>query len=695
MIPGQYVSWNYFFLLGVRPLKGRFILPEEDKRPMGESVTVLSHTIWENRFGSDPDIVGKAINLNGKPHTIIGVTPEGFGGVVGFANIWVPITTVPSPLAGYLNHRGARWIFVVGKMKDGVAIEQAQAEMTTIADRLREDHPRMNEGYGVAVLPVTFFWVADLQQPLTVLSAAVGFVLLIACANVANLLLSRATQREKEIAIRAALGATRARIVRQLLVESVLLSLAGGTLGLLMAAWGVDLAPSLLPGIPAFMVISLNSSVLLFTFVLCIGTGLLFGLAPAFRLSGVTLHDTLKEGGRSGSGDSNRQAFRNLLVVAEMALALVLLVGAGLLLRTFEAVRSVDLGFDPSGVLTTQVNLPQERYPEERIDVFARRITEKIGALPGVESASASSDFPLSFFNFGAFLQTEDNTDPDLSVRVWHHAGTAGFFRSMGISLRRGRFFAPQDTETSQRVVILNEAAAKEIWPGEDPLGKKIQFSSSIEERPWLTVVGVVEDVRYRALTDSPASGDPDVYYPLSQSWRPVRTLFLSVRTSGDAASYAPQITDAVRELDSNMPIFNIAPLEQAVGGAMQQERTVAILLGAFSFVALVLATIGIYGVVSYSVSYRTHEIGIRMALGAQPRDIFKLVVGQGMALALIGVGVGLAGAFALTRFLESLLFGVSATDPATFAGVVALLACYLPARRATRVDPMVALRYE
>ncbi len=700
-VVGELVSASYFPLLGIQAAYGRTFLSEEVRLPEGELVAVISHALWQRRFNSDPQVVGGSILLDGRSYTIVGTTPQGFDGIQGGAELWTPITVLPPSFTHFLRLRGARWHAVVGQLKKGVSLDEAQAEMDTIASRLEEQYSNTNADRGVQLVTLAESLVGDLQRPLLVLFSAIGFVLLIVCANMANLLLARATSRQKELAIRAALGAGRLRLIRQLLTESVLLSVAGGVLGILLALWGVDLLLGLVEGIPAFVEVSIDLWVLGFALLLSFVTGLVFGLAPASQLSKGDMHEALKEGGRNPGAGSGRRRFRSLLVVAELALALVLLIGAGLMLRSFEHLLSVDPGFDPRHALTARVDLPDQNYSIAATITFARQLLERIEAVPGVRIASASSDLPLSIFWSANFMEIEGRPEGrENRPRVYRHYGTGKFFRALGVPLVQGRTFTARDTFDTLPVIVVSESAARRFWPGEDPIGKRLRIRRPDIDSPWRTVVGVVRDVRYRALARGP-DNDPDIYLPLGQSREPNPSLYITVRTSGDPAALAPSLRSIVRDLDLDLALYGVSTLSQQVSDSTVQDRITAFLLSAFALAALGLAAIGIYGVISYSVSQRMHEIGIRMALGAQPRDIFKLVVGQGMVLTLIGVGVGLVGAFALTRFLESLLFGVSATDPATFAGVsvllaaVALLACYIPARRATKVDPLVALCYE
>jgi putative ABC transport system permease protein len=701
-VPGAYVTANYFDALRVRPHLGRFFRPEEDRLPVGAAVAVLSYGLWGRRFGSDPAWVGRTVYVNGVPHEVVGVAPQGFEGHSGGAQLWTPVTTVNTLLQRYNRIRPARWIPALGRLQPGVSLAQAQAEMDTIARRLATEYPNSNANFGVHLAPLAEQLVGNLPQIILAAFGAVGLVLLIACANVASLLLARGARREKEIAIRAALGASPTRLVRQLITETVLLSLLGGALGVLLAAWGMSLLPAFFSGLPTFVALQLDNSVLVFAVLLSIASGILFGMAPAFRLSAADLHERLKEGGRGPAAGGRQARFQGALVVAEVALAVILLVSAGLLFRTVDKLLSLELGFNPDKVATARFWLHEADYSPEEVEIFNRRLLASLKEKAGAKAVSAGVHIPLDGFRAGAVLNIEGEAldDPNSGFQVWHHPGSSDYFRVFGIPLLRGRAFTDEDTADSPGVIILSESAAQRFWSGEDPLGKRVKFRRDDQITPWLTVVGVVGDVRFVSLTGQRADSY-DVYLPMPQSLFQNRFLGIAVRTAGDPAAFAPVLRQAIHDIDPGLPIFNAATLDSIVADATAQNRTTAGLLGAFSLVALGLAALGLYGVISYSVSRRTHEIGVRMALGAQRRDILRLVVGQGLRLTLAGLVVGLVAAVGSTRFLSSLLFGVSPTDPYTFAGIslllagVAALACYLPARRASGVDPMIALRYE
>ena len=696
-LPGSYVTTNLFALLGAKPAFGRDFLPEEG-RPGAPRVVIFSHGFWRQRFGADPSVVGKTVVLNGESHEVVGVMPEGFEFPVQGqfpippSSVWIPLASEVRP-----EERGDYMLFVVARLARGATLEGARAEMATVTARLEEQYPESNKGARADVVPLHEQIVQRVEPALFVLLAAVGLVLLIACANVANLLLARASARRKELAIRVALGARRARIIRQLLTESVLLAAMGGTLGLVLTLWGMDVLLGALPSyMPRASEIGVDRRVLLFTVALSTLTGLVFGLAPAWRATKNDLNEALKEGGKTSSAGGSR-SMRNALVVAEVALALVLLTGAGLLIRSFRQLQQVSLGFNPENVLAVPFAMPQTRYPSgaERA-AFIAQVVERVKGLPGVEAVGGTTILPLgSDMSSGEFAVEGRTLAPGEKNRADLRIVTADYFRLMGIRLAGGRTFDERDKYEAEPVVIINETMARTYWPGEDPIGKRIKTPPG-PESPWTTVVGVVGDVRFGGLAEEPR---PEMYFHYSQDRIPF--LNLVVKTKGDAAAAAASVRNEIWAVDKDLPLAPVTTLEQLLSSSLSARRFNMTLLGIFSALALTLAAVGIYGVMAYTVAQRTHEIGIRMALGARPRDVLRLVIGHGMALTLAGVGLGLVAALAATRVMSSMLFGVSATDPFTFASValllalVALAACYLPAHRATKVDPMVALRYE
>jgi predicted permease len=701
-LQGMMTSANLFPLLRAEAARGRVLLPEEEEAGR-DRVAVITDGLWRRRFGADPNLVGKNVSLNGESYQIVGVMPPDFqfGREVGMAiEIWSPLSFTPQQLS--MDNIGRENLFVLARLKPGVSFEQAQGEMNAIADALRGQlMPGLTvNDWGLKLTPMAEQVVGDIRPMLWMLLGAVGLVLLIACANVANLLLARSAARHKEIAIRTALGAGRGRVIRQLLTESVLLAVVGGALGLLLATWGVDLLLSLNESkIPRASEVGVDLWVLGFTVGVSLLTGVLFGLAPALQASKVDLHDALKEGGRSGSGGMKRGA-RSVLVVAEMALALVLLIGAGLLIKSFAQLQQVNPGFRPEGVLSMQLTLPEAKYKEPRQrQEFYRQLMERVRALPGVEAAGATNVLPLSGQNQSGSFNIEGRPVPQGQSPPHGDRWlvTADYFRTMNIPLVRGRYFTEQDGPDAPGVAMVDETMARKYWPGEDPVGKRITFETGPDNQPrWREIVGLVGHVRHKDL-----EGESRVQYYAPLMQRPNSGIFLAVRTSGDPESLSPAVRGVVREMDKDLPVYKVTTMRQLVSDSMAQRRFSMLMLGIFAVVALVLASVGLYGVLAYSVTQRTREIGVRMALGAQTRDVLKMIVGQGMALALAGVGIGLVIAFAATRLMSSLLYGVTATDPSVFAGVavllagVAFLACYVPARRATRVDPMEALRYE
>jgi putative ABC transport system permease protein len=694
-IEGLRVSTSLFQMLGVEPALGRSFLPEED-RPEGKYVTIISYSLWQRRFGGDKDLIGKPLTLNGSSYTVVGILPQSFRYPDRNYDLFVPIAFGSNEAS----RRGSHYLFVIGRIKPGINQKQAQAEMDTIAARLQQQYPETNTNIGIKIIPLYEHLVGDIRPALLVLLGAVGFVLLIACANVANLLLVRAAARQKETAIRTALGAGRLRLIRQFMTESILLAGLGGVAGLLLALWGMSLLSTFIPeNLVQARELKVDSKVLGFTFFVSILTGLIFGLAPALQASRTNLNDALKEGGK-GSADGGRSRIRNILVISEVALALVLLIGAGLMINSFMRLSSVDVGFRPDNLLTMSVPLPRSKYPDiGKRATFYNQLLQRVESLPGVQSAGVISWLPLTFpgGSNGFTIEGRPEPAPDQSPIAVTRVISKNYFRTMGIEVVKGRQFTEQDTESSPQVVIINEAMARSFWSGEDVMGRRIKFGRVISEAPWISVVGVVKDVRQFGLD---AESKPEMYLPFTQiGFFEPRDLV--VHTSSDPLSLASAVRNEVWAIDKDQPVSNIRTMEQILSESISQWRFNMFLFGIFAAVALVLAVVGIYGIISYSVTQRTHEIGIRIALGAQQSDVLKMVVGQGLKLISIGVAIGLSAAIVLTRLMSSLLYGVSTTDPATFAiistliFVVALLASLIPARRATKVDPMIALRYE
>ena len=709
-VRGVYATAGLFNTLGVAPSKGRAYTAEED-RPGSNDVVVISHSLWRRRFNSDPAVAGKSVMLDGRASTIVGVMPADFHFPDKDTDIWKPAAFDADLLSP--NNRGSHFMNAVARLKPGFTLERASEEVAALARAQGAENPNTYQrGFGASIRPLAEEVVGpSVRTSLFVMLGAVGLVLLIACANVANLLLARAASRRKEVAVRTALGAGRARIMRQLLTESVLLSLAGGAAGLVLALWGVDVLVALAPeGTPRVTEVGLDARVVAFTFGVSLLTGVVFGLAPALHASKVDLNESLKEGGRGTGESAGRGSLRGLLVVGEFALALVLLAGAGLLIKSFARVLGESPGFDARGVLTMRLVLPQTKYRSyEEHRAFYSNLFGRLRALPGVESVGANNLLPLNGNGGSRTFLIEGRPVPPGQSKPEEQLRfiTPGYFASLRVPVLRGRDFDERDVQTAPRVAVVTRAMAERHWPGEEAVGKRIAYAGIArgqEQRPeWIEVVGVVGDVRHRGLD---LESKPEIYVPVYQplfSNRPVPplSLYVAVRTSGDAGALAASVRREVAAVDPEQPIANVRTMEERLAESVAQRRFNMTLLGVFACVALVLAGVGVYGVMAYAVSRRTHEIGIRVALGAQRGDVVRLVLRQGMWLALGGVGAGLAGAYAATRLMSGLLYGVSPTDPLTFAGVAALLAavgllaCLVPARRATKVDPMVALRYE
>ena len=701
-VKGSGVDGDLFTLLGVQPMLGRVFRADDDK------VAMLSYGLWQRRFKGDPNLVGQSITLNGESYTVVGVMPQGFQFPIVADSVDLWATWNYAKHDGPANKRDARLMEVIGRLQPQATLTQAQAELDTITAALRQQYPDTNKDIGARLIPAAENLVGDHRRALLVLFGAVGCVLLIACVNVANLLLARAAGRRREIAVRAALGASRARIAFQLLTESLLLALAGGGLGGLIALWGVDalvaLNPSYLPGADR---ISVDGRVMSFTLLASLLTGVLFGLAPAWHASKIDLTTALKDSGPALSEGVGGRRLRSALVITEIALALILLTGAALLITSFWRLRQVDPGFDLRNVLTFRLSLPYEKYDAPQAGEFFRQLQPRLLAIPGVRAASTVFPLPLngdeSFDSIDVSLDQRIELEgrplqPRERLRIDGRTVQPDYFRAMGIRLAQGRDFTERDNKEAPKVAIINETLARRYFPNEDPLGKRIAlYSVFVKDRPPLCqIIGVVGDVKHRGLSAEPR---PEVYVPLAQE--PFQELFVVVKTESDPLNLVGAVRAAVQTLDQAQPIYDVKTLDARLGSSLAQQRFNTLLLAIFSALALLLAAVGLYGVLSYTVAQRTHEIGIRLALGAQSSDVLKLVIKQGMQLVLIGVVIGLVGALALTRLMQGLLFGVSATDPFTFTLIalllasIALLACYLPARRAAKVDPMVALRCE
>jgi len=691
------VTGGYFETLGVKAERGRFITPDDDK-PGGPFVVVLSQALWQRQFSGDQQIIDKTIPLSGNTYTVIGVMPAGFSSPERNAEAWTPVH-ISNPLAA--NFRGVHFLRTYGRLAPGATIEQARTEMRLIDQQLATQYPADNKNRSTAIVPLHERVVGQSRNALLILFAAVSLVLLIACANFANLLLARAAERGREIVIRTALGAGRWRIIRQLLTESVLISLAGGALGVLIAWWGTSLLVALKPeNLPRLQEIGVDSRVFAFTFGLSLLTGVIFGLLPAWTASRSGVSESLKEGGRSATAGRAHQRVRSTFVVVELAIALVLLVGAGLLVKTFWKLRNVEPGFNSDHLLTMRVELPEARYKEiDKQTRFRTQALDDVNSLPGAQAAMIS-ELPLSgdSLNHDFVIDGRPTVAPGDEPSLETRSIMGDYFHTMQIPLRKGRDFGPQDFDAKAPLVgIANDAMVRQYFPNEDPLGKRVRWvrNANVE---WITIVGVVGDVKHFGL-DLPEQ--PGLYSPYTQinPWK--RWMTFAVRTQSDPAAMGPMVKQQIWKVDSQLPITKVQTMTEVSAASFAARRFNMLLLTLFSCLALILAAVGVYGVMSYAVTQRTQEIGIRMALGAQMGDVMKLVMKSGLVLALIGIVVGLGGAFALTRLMTSLLFAVEPTDKATFAIVslcllvTALIACYLPARRATKVDPLVALRYE
>ena len=698
-VTAQIGTTNLFSVLGTNPVLGR-TFADDDGRDEQSRVVVISYALWQRRFGGDRNIVGRQINVNERPSTIVGVMPATFGWHIQKgtqasrpADIWIPFQ-VPNEL----RLRRGRFASAVARLKPGVSIDQAKQEMATIGARLSQQYPEFNTNWSVNVVPLRTQVTGAIRRPLFILLGAVAFVLLIACANVANLLLARASSRRKEIAVRAGLGATRRRITRQMLTESVMLSLTGGTLGVLVAWWGTKALVALSP--PALIDlknVTVSLPVLAFTVGLSLLTGIVFGLAPALEATRFDLHDSLKQGGKNVGGTAGGQRMRSLFVVTQVALALVLLVGAGLLLKSFNRLQSVDTGFNPQNLLAVRLNLLPGKYDtdQKRVDFFKRAVAQ-MQAIPGVEAAGAINTPPFTGLYSGTNIEVDgQKLPPGQELGTGVCVTDANYFQTMQIPLKLGRLYTAQEATEMRHVVVVNETFVRKNLGGQNPLGRQVTIYMKDDNVP-SEIIGVVADHKHLGL-DLPV--EPVAYWPHPELVYSGMTLML--RTRGDASAVGSAARNVIHTLDPQQPIGEVSTMETLLSTSVARARFSASLLTVFSFLALIMAAVGIYGVMSYSVLQRTHEIGVRMALGAQRFDVLKLMVKKGIVLGIIGVVVGLAASFALTRLIATLLFDVTPTDTATFvivsAGLflVTLFACYVPARRATKVDPLKALRYE
>jgi putative ABC transport system permease protein len=704
-LDGFRTSEGFFPALGVSPILGRTYSYEEDQ-PGHERVVVLSYRLWQERFGGDHKILGRSIALNGYPYSVIGVMPLDFAFPraeempVSFnfprrPQLWVPLAIPPTPIPGPSE------LAVVGRLKTDVALQQAQAQMNVITKHAEALDPRWKGWFNMRLVPLEKQLVGDMQRPLLLILGSVGFVLLIACSNVANLLLTRSFGRMREFTLRAALGAGRVRLVRQLLTESLVLAVTGGILGIWLAVAGVKFIKAFGPeNIPRLQEVSLDMRVLLFAAAISLFTGVFFGLVPALEAARTNVFESLKEGGQRGAGGSAHPRLRNALLVSQVALALVLVISAGLLVRTFYSMLNADPGFRPAQVFTFQLSLPALKYPDqERIVPLYARVLENLRQVSGVESAGIAETLPMGGEGESTVIKIPDHpVTNDKSLPFANYTMVSrGYFSAVGASILRGRAIAETDSVDSTPVTVINSAMAKLYWPGEEALGKRVALGSP--RYPTFTIVGIVADIKHFSMREDPL---PEMYVPYTQKqWPSMLTMNVAVRAKADLGSMTSSVREAIHSSDPDLPIAKLAPLTTLVDDSMTEPRFATLLLASFAGLALLLATIGMYGVISYSVAQRTQEIGIRMALGAPRGNVFGMVLAQGARLAGLGIVIGLGAALAVTRLLASFLYGVQPADPFTFAAVsailtvVALLACYLPARRATRVDPIIALRHE
>ena len=689
-IQGAFTTASFHDVLGLKPVLGR-VYTEENEREGNGAVVLLSHGLWQQKFGGAPDVLGKTMILNGLPHEIIGVMPPELR-VPANAQLWRPLV----PTEGQRTSRGSFWLPVIGRLKPGVTAEQAQTEMSGIAERLEQVYP-VQAGFGANIVPLHRQIVGDVERSLLVLMAAVGCVLLIACANLGNLMLGRTAARRKELAIRTALGARRGRLIRQIVTETFVLALAGSVLGLLLAFWATEFFVSVGgDAIPRAETIGIDGPVLLFTLALAAVSALLAGLVPAIQASKTALREHLQEGGREGGGGGSRRT-RSALIAAEVALAFVLLAGAGILVRTLWSMQQVDRGFDPRRVAVMTLSLPPASFagPND-VRGFYARLLERVRSMPGVEAAATTTGVLQPLVTNSGVYSIEGKPDPPPGQQIEYPVEIVSpdFFETLRIQTVAGRTFTDQDHADAPQTVVVNETLARMAWPGQDPLGRRIKSGTSASQSPWMTVVGVIRDVRRADVTRAIR---PEIY--LSGLQFTPRTQMVIVRTAGDPTQILPAVRGEVQAMNPQLPLFSTGTLEGELSETLSQPRFRAVLLAGFAVIAMLLASIGIYGVTAHAVSQRTQEVGVRMALGAQRRDVLLLVLRQHLQPALIGVALGLAGAFALARFIESLVYGVGATDPLTLLAMgltlllVAVAACWIPAQRATRVDAIVALR--
>ncbi|MCI0415644.1 ABC transporter permease [bacterium] len=702
-VQAEAVSGSYFSLIGTKPVLGRMFLPQEERLPLSDPPALIGHSFWLRHFGREKSAIGKIIQLDDQNFRITGVLSENVSGMDGETEIWIPIAAYT--LLGeskLVENRGTRQIDVFARLKPGVTKEQAAAEMSAIAQRLQKEYPVTNLYYNTTIIPLREEFFGETKPLLLTLLGAVLFVLLIACANVANLLVAKATARQKEMALRAALGAGKSRIMRQLLTESVMLSLIGGAFGWLLANVFVKLLITLNPvQLPAFVRVELNTPVLFFTLGICALSGILMGLAPAFHASRRDLQDAIKESAVNTTGASVGKDVRNFLVVSEVALAVSLLIGAGLLARSFQQIQNIPLGFVPDQRVAMRISLPRLKYEEEKAWQFSKVLLEKIESIPSVQSAALTSDIPLGGSASASILNLEGKV-LDRGVRVYFHAVSPKFFSTTGIPLIAGRSFQSTDTTDSLPVAIVSEKMVQRYWSKENPIGKRVKFGRTPSaERPWMTIVGVAAEVKHRTIVEDPVGSpdDPEIYLPLSQ--RVTRGMGLIVRTEKDTDSISATLRKEIQSMDPDIPVFSITTMRELVQSGTSGSRFSAFLMIVFGALALMLSAIGIYGVLTFHVTQRTREIGVRLALGAPRLAVFNMILRHALVLTMIGLGLGLLAARGLSGLLSAQLYQISPTDPFIFSSIplillaVAFIAIVIPARRAMKVEPVIALRME
>lgn len=694
-LQGVIVTPNLFSVLDAAPLLGRSFLPDEQEDGKRD-VIILSYALWQRSFGGNPGIVGQAIKISGANRTVVGIMPKGFQFPTRGSELWVPLGISRARMATI---RRPHFLNAVARLKPGVTVAQAASEMTVIASALEEQYPETNVKMGVGLGPLQKWIIGDTSLPLLVFLAAVGFVLLIACANVANLMLARGISRAREIGLRMALGADRSRLVRQLLTEGMLLSILGGGLGLFLSIWSLPLLLRLSPGtIPRLDEVRLDARAIGFTLALSLLTTLVFGFLPALEGTRLDLVTSIKDSGRGSTTGARGRSFQSILIVAEVALSLVVVTASGLLLRSFSRLAGVSPGFSPDKLLTLQLSLPGSKYPngQQAVD-FYNELEAHLRNLPGVASAGSITTLPLNGTSFTSDFTIENRPPEEYGKEVRHNTVTPDYFRTVGISLERGRFFTLADGSKTTPVIIINHTLEQQYFAGEDPIGKRLKFSKpQVADNDWFTIAGVVGDEKQDGLA---TAARPEIYQPIAQN--PVSEIAMVVRTLGDPRTTLSGIRERIRSMDPELPPFNIQTMDDVLYRSLARDRFTTVLLLIFGGVALVLAAIGVYGIISYGVTQRVQEVGVRMALGAQTGDVLRLIVGQGLKLVLVGIALGAVAAFATTRLISDLLYQVSATDPLTFGATsllimgIALLACYVPARRASSTDPIEAIRIE